>query len=157
MPHLVNSSIVAVLISSCFALSLSLGAEEAEKVVDLPDELRERYENLIAELRCPKCLNINIADSDAPIAKDLRKLVSSQLKEGKTDAEITKFMYDRYGDFILYDPPISATTLLLWVIPIVLILCAFVLLLRLKSRRQDIVLSDEQQQTLRALRQADKS
>lgn len=130
---------------------------DAQKTVDLSDDLRVRYDGLIAELRCPKCLNINIADSDAPIAKDLRVLVASQLQDGKTDEQIKAFLYERYGDFILYDPPINERTALLWLIPLVLLVSAVVLIARLRTRRQKVHLSDEQKQQLSSLKNRFKS
>ena len=92
----------------CAALS-----GESKSEVDLPPELMARYEVLIAELRCPKCLNINIADSNAPIATDLRMIVKNQLQDGKTNSEIKGFLRERYGDFIDYNPPLSPATLVL--------------------------------------------
>jgi len=79
----------------------------------------ERYRGLIAEIRCPKCQNVNIAGSDAPIAKDLRVTVHRLLGEGLSDQEILDFLQARYGDFVLYDPPLRTNTVLLWLLPVV--------------------------------------
>ena len=84
-------------------------------------EQKTRYEQLIAELRCPKCLNTNLAGSDAPIAADLRQHVHNMLKAKHTDAEILAFMQSRYGDFILYKPRLTAATLLLWFGPLLML------------------------------------
>ena len=92
--------------------------------VQLPSDLMARYEILIAEIRCPKCLNINIADSNAPIAADLRQTVANQLLDGKSNAEIKAFLRERYGDFVDYNPPLSPATIVLWALPVVLLLCA---------------------------------
>ena len=90
-----------------------------------PDEtLERRYDALIAELRCPQCLNTNLAGSDAMIARDLRREVHRMLLEGRTDQEILTFMYERYGDFILYRPRVSGATLALWFGPLFLGLIA---------------------------------
>jgi len=88
------------------------------------DELRQRYDNLIAELRCPQCLNTNLAGSDAMIAQDLRREVHRMLLEGMSDDEILEFMHERYGDFILYNPRVGASTVLLWLGPLLFLLIA---------------------------------
>ena len=87
-------------------------------------ELTDRYEQLISELRCPQCLNTNLAGSDAMIAQDLRREVHRMLIEGKTDKEVLDFMYFRYGDFVLYDPKFDLKTLALWLSPVLLFLAA---------------------------------
>ena len=76
--------------------------------------LEQRYKQLSAELRCPKCQNQNIADSNAPIAQDLRKLLYKQLEEGASDEEILEYMVSRYGEFVRYRPRFSGMTILLW-------------------------------------------
>lgn len=88
------------------------------------DEMRDRYHVLIDELRCPQCLNTNLAGSDSMIASDLRREVHRLLLEGYTDEEVLTFMHDRYGDFILYEPRVQRGTLLLWFGPLVLLLLA---------------------------------
>jgi len=75
---------------------------------------RQRFRQLTEELRCPKCQNQNIADSNAPIAMDLPREIYRMFAEGKSNAEIVDFLDDRYGDFVLYNPPLSSKTLLLW-------------------------------------------
>ncbi|MEM7004226.1 MAG: cytochrome c-type biogenesis protein [Pseudomonadota bacterium] len=96
---------------------------------------RDRYRVLIEELRCPKCLNTNIAGSDAPIAQDLRALVHRMVvQEGKSDAEILAFLQERYGDFVLYDPPFAPRTWLLWLLPVAVAVVLLVVLLRLQRR-----------------------
>lgn len=88
--------------------------------------LELRYHQLSAELRCPKCQNQNIADSNAPIAQDLRKLLHKQLEEGATDDEILEYMVARYGEFVRYRPRFSGATLALWFAPLVLLALALV-------------------------------
>jgi cytochrome c-type biogenesis protein CcmH len=75
---------------------------------------RERFRELTKELRCPKCQNQDIADSNAPIAADLRKEIFRMLGEGKDNQQIIDFMVDRYGDFVRYKPALNAKTALLW-------------------------------------------
>jgi len=86
------------------------------------NSLRQRYHDLTIVLRCPKCQNQNIAESTSPIANDLRGEVHRMLGEGRSDEQIIDFMVSRYGDFVLYDPPLSLRTALLWFGPIALLL-----------------------------------
>ncbi len=79
--------------------------------------LEERYHALSQELRCPKCQNQNIADSNAPISEDLRRLLYRQLEAGATDREILDNMVDRYGEFVRYRPSFDARTAVLWLAP----------------------------------------
>ena len=116
------------------------------------EELQQRYDALIAELRCPQCLNTNLAGSDAMIAQDLRREVHRMLLEGKSDEEILEFMHERYGDFILYDPRISANTLLLWIGPLLFLLVAAIVMVRLLSKPEDAgSLSEEERARLNRL------
>ena len=100
------------------------------------DQMRQRYNELIDQLRCPQCLNTNIAGSDAMIAKDLRRTVHKLVLEGKTDQQILDYMHDRYGDFILYKPRVEAGTIVLWFGPPVLFLIAAFVAFRLVSGRR---------------------
>jgi len=111
------------------------------------DEERARYRVLVEELRCPKCQNQNLADSNAPIAMDLRREIYRLLKEGQTDAQIVEYLVARYGDFVRYSPPLNANTLLLWLGPLGL-LAGGAVLLRLIVRRKQRVLPDAQDQGL---------
>ncbi len=100
-------------------------------------ELTERYEELISELRCPQCLNTNLAGSDAMIAQDLRREVHRMLIEGKTNEEVLDFMYYRYGDFVLYDPRFDLKTLALWLSPFLLfILSGFIWLKTVRAEKE---------------------
>jgi cytochrome c-type biogenesis protein CcmH len=97
-------------------------------------EDRERYKKLTDELRCPMCMNSNLSGSDAPIAADLREEIYSQISKGNSDAEIIDFMQARYGDFILYQPPLNKGTLLLWFGPIILLLLGILFIRKLFAR-----------------------
>ncbi len=94
-------------------------------------EEESRYQTLIDEMRCPMCLNANLSGSDAPIAADLRAEIYKQIQEGRTDAEIIEFMRARYGDFIMYRPPLNIGTGLLWFGPAVLLVLGFFVLRRM--------------------------
>ena len=85
-------------------------------------DLELRYHQLSQELRCPKCQNQNIADSNAPIARDLRVVLYEQLEEGATDDEILAFMVARYGEFVRYRPGVDRNTVFLWAAPGLLLL-----------------------------------
>ena len=106
-------------------------------------ELTDRYEQLISELRCPQCLNTNLAGSDAMIAQDLRREVHRMLIEGKTDKEVLDFMYFRYGDFVLYDPRFDLKTLALWLSPVLLFLAAGFIWLNTVRAEKDALPWDE--------------
>ena len=80
------------------------------------------YQKLISELRCLVCQNQSLADSDADLAKDLRTEVRGMLEKGQNETEIVQFLTDRYGDFVLYDPPLKPLTMLLWTGPFLMLL-----------------------------------
>jgi cytochrome c-type biogenesis protein CcmH len=115
---------------------------------------RARYTELTRELRCPKCQNQDIADSNAPIAADLRKEIYRMLGEGKSNQQIIDFMVDRYGEFVRYKPELNAHTWLLWFGPAGLLLGGVLLIgvIVVRRRRQSAedanVLSDEERQRL---------
>ncbi|WP_253868615.1 cytochrome c-type biogenesis protein [Microbulbifer sp. THAF38] len=99
-------------------LCLSLVAQAVVETEKLSSpELEARYRVLIEEMRCPKCQNQNLADSDASISADLRREIRRLLEEGFTDKEIVDYMVARYGDFVLYRPPVQRNTLALWLAP----------------------------------------
>jgi len=99
-------------------------------------ELEQRYYMLSQELRCPKCQNQNIADSNAPISQDLRRLLHQQLQAGSSDEEILDYMVARYGEFVRYRPRFGGVSLLLWAAPALLLLAGMVImLLVLRSRK----------------------
>lgn len=97
---------------------------------------RERFRTLVHELRCLVCQNQTIADSSAPLAQDLRSQVERQIAEGRSDDEIRAYMTARYGDFVLYKPPVQRNTVLLWVGPFVLLLASLAIALRQLLRRR---------------------
>ncbi len=145
---------------STVALSLALVAssQAAIDTYEFASEAeRQRYRSLVEELRCPKCQNQNIADSDAPIAMDLREQIFRMLEEGQSNEQIVEFLVSRYGDFVLYKPPVTARTLLLWYGPAVLLGAGFVLLgvivLRRRGKSATLAsgLSADEQQRLAAL------
>ncbi len=125
------------------AVAFGLQAASPVDVFQFPDAaLEARYRSLIAELRCPKCLNTNLAGSDAPIAQDLRVLVHRLLtQEAYSDDEVRAFLQARYGDFVLYDPPLKPGTYLLWFGPVVFIGLGLVLVAYRLSHQKAVELS----------------
>lgn len=108
-----------------------------EELVAFSDEsLRPRYQTLIEELRCPKCQNQNLADSNAPIAEDLRREIRRLLEEGNSDDEIKTYLRERYSDFVLYRPDVQANTLFLWVAPVAVVVSGLVIVLLLVARQR---------------------
>lgn len=99
-------------------------ATNAADISGLNTEQEARYRSLTGQLRCLVCQNQNIADSDAPLAADLRNQVKRQILVGETDQQITDYLTSRYGDFVLYKPPFKLITLLLWLGPALLVLLA---------------------------------
>ena len=130
-------------------------ADQAPTLADDP-AVEARVQHLGEELRCLVCQNQNIADSHADLAMDLKKQVREQIAAGRTDREILDYMVERYGDFVLYRPPLKATTVLLWAGPFVLLLVVLLLLAR-RLRRRTVqaaaanTLSADEQQRARAL------
>tara|TARA_B100000686_G_C16752314_1_gene953309 strand:+ start:1735 stop:2142 length:408 start_codon:yes stop_codon:yes gene_type:complete len=100
-----------------FVLNSSFTVEPDEILKNQKQELRAR--NISKNIRCMVCQNQSIDDSSAPLAKDLRVLIRDQIKEGKKDKEIYRFLTDRYGDFILLKPPLKLSTFALWILPFV--------------------------------------
>ena len=107
------------------------------------DKQRNIYDDLILELRCPKCQNQNIADSNADIAQDLRKKVYEMALQDKSKNEIKQFMLARYGEFVLYKPQFSGKTLLLWIAPLVLLIFVAIFVIRIIMRNAAHLNSEE--------------
>lgn len=123
--------LLALMLFSASGFFFAHGAEE--KFTFDSAEQRTSFLRLTAELRCPMCQNQNIADSDAMIAHDMRRKVYSLLKQGKTEQEVIDYMKSRYGDFVHYQPPVTAATLWLWAGPLLFIIIALVVVVRRKT------------------------
>ena len=106
-------------------------AKKGAEVVAFSDEsLRPRYHQLLQELRCPKCQNQNLADSNSPISQDLRREIRRMLEEQMTDKQIKDYLKSRYSEFILYRPEVNKNTWLLWGSPVLVVLLGLLILLR---------------------------
>ncbi|RAP65865.1 cytochrome C biogenesis protein [Achromobacter sp. HZ01] len=101
----------------------------------LSAEQEQRADKLAHGLRCLVCQNQTLAESNAPLAQDMRDLIRGQLAAGRTDAQIMRFFEERYGDFVRYDPPFKPITWLLWLGPFALLALGFAVLLRTLRRR----------------------
>ena len=139
----------SVAFSSIDALNFSSPQQESD------------YHQLTQYLRCPQCQNNNIADSNATIAVDMRGKVFELLQEGKSKNDVVDYMVARYGNFVTYDPPMTASTLVLWIAPLLLVLLGVVFLLRRKPKAQSAVksqdvLTDEDNARLAELLNKDK-
>ena len=128
-----------------------------EPIVFEDPQIEKDYLELSEELRCLVCQNQNLIDSNAELADDLRREVAKMLKQGKNKEQVTEFMVERYGDFVLYDPPFKAQTWLLWGGPFVLMFFGiFVLLKKIKADRDEkhtdsSALSEQEKEKLQAI------
>jgi cytochrome c-type biogenesis protein CcmH len=114
----------------------------------------QRYMDLIAQLRCLVCQNQSLADSDAELAHDLRVEVYEHMQNGMNDKEVVDFLVARYGDFVLYKPPVKPSTYLLWYGPFVLLAAGLVLLfrnVRKRGRQSEAAFSEEERARIDAL------
>jgi len=140
-------------------LTLSTHVVLAASQVDVyqfdSEQQQQRYKRLIEEFRCPKCLNTNIAGSDAPIAQDLRRTVHKLVvTDGYEDQQVRDFLQQRYGDFVLYNPPLTGRTLVIWAMPVLLALIGLLVILQLLLRaraKRSVALSAEEQSRLREI------
>jgi len=127
----------------------------AVEVLEFSSERQEqRYLDLIDELRCMVCQNQNLADSTADLAKDLRERTYQMVRTGKTDSQIIEYMVARYGDFVIYRPPLKASTYLLWFGPLAILLLAVVTFILYSRRMRDkavLVMSPEQRRKAQQL------
>ncbi len=132
----------------CFAVLLLLAMPVSALAIDTgvafdDPALQARYERLIEEVRCLKCQNQNLRDSNAFLASDLRREIRRLLAEGKSDAEIYDFLVQRYGEFALYRPRFSGKTLVLWLAPLLLLLGGAFIVARVIRARMQMPLDDE--------------
>lgn len=125
-----------VLLASLLAPALCIAQVSDPTPLKFRDAAEEtRFHQLTSELRCVMCQNQSLADSDAPIAHDLRREVFNLMREGRSDAEIKTFLVERYGEFVLYRPPFGGGTLLLWLGPALVLLAGAGVLVVVVRRR----------------------
>ena len=132
------------LLAFAAALSVSLSVFAIDTGVAFEDpEMQARYENIISEVRCLVCQNQTIKDSNVFLASDLRREIRRMMSEGMSDAQIADFLVARYGDFVLYNPPRSGKTLILWIAPAVFVLFGGIVLVRVVRERMNMPLDDD--------------
>ena len=147
---------------SVIYLALFMGIASADEATPLAEDpvVEQRLISISEEMRCLVCQNESLSGSRSELAQDLRREIRDLIKQGKTDAEIRTFMVDRYGDFVLYRPPVKPITWLLWIGPFVLMLAGMIALLMYLRRRNTQVtittLSDDENKRIDALLRDDK-
>jgi cytochrome c-type biogenesis protein CcmH len=129
--------------ASCLVLVFAMAAFAVDPTILPNAELQARYESLTHELRCMQCLNNSIADSPVGLASDLRRDVKEQLIAGKTDDEIRAYMVQRYGNVILFTPPMNASSAWVWVLPALAAVAGLLIGIRIVRRRARLVDQDD--------------
>ena len=151
------NKILFILIVSVTSLlaSNSVYASPVETFEFQDEVTKVRFQALSKELRCPKCQNQNLADSNSPIAADLRRELYELLQQGKADSEVVDFMVARYGEFVLYRPRVSSVTYVLWFGPALLILIGIIVVIVILRKKpasnESLTLDTEQQVKLKQL------
>lgn len=140
------------MIRRLLALLLALALPLHAALNDAPDfdnpVDNTRYQHLIQNIRCPTCQNSNIAESNAPLARQLREQIAARIRDGASDSDINHWLQERYGDFIHYDPPLKSQTLILWGGAPLTMLIALALWLAGRRRKNGARLSDEEKRQL---------
>jgi cytochrome c-type biogenesis protein CcmH len=159
LPDLMRPASIAALLLALVVLAAfgQAGAREAPPAADDP-AIEARMKKMAAELRCLVCQNQSLADSNADLAVDLRNQVRGQMLAGRSDAQIRDWLTERYGDFVLYRPPLRSSTVLLWLGPLLLLIvgvAALGLTLRRRRQRSAATLTEEERGRAEALLKAD--
>ncbi len=156
MNHLLRILITFVVLSlSSSVIAVQIEFHSFENV-----QREKLYLDLIAELRCVKCQNQNLAESNAELARDMRDKTYTMIVEGKSREDVVNYMTARYGDFVLYKPPFKSKTLLLWAGPPLLLLLSMFLLLKIvrnQSKQQPEKLSDAERESVRSILKSNSS
>ncbi|ART81115.1 cytochrome c-type biogenesis protein [Oceanisphaera avium] len=152
---------LVLLTSLCLPLLALTPAMASTSIYEFSSPEQEQvFHELTKELRCPKCQNQDIGDSDAELAKDLRDKSYEMLQQGKSKQEVIDYMAARYGNFILYKPPFMASTMILWFGPVLVILVGLFIVIRRtrtsSKTTRDMSLTDEQEAQLNELLNKDK-
>jgi cytochrome c-type biogenesis protein CcmH len=146
---------IVLIVLLAFSAAGPLVAKEAQPNED--PKIEQRMKALTEQLRCLVCQNETLADSRADLAEDLRQQIREQMRAGKTDQEILAFLTQRYGDFVLYNPPVKSTTYLLWFGPFILLITGAIVLFRYLKHRRELIKDqplsqDERQRAAEILR-----
>lgn len=143
------AAVAAVAVGVLFAGGVARAGGIEVAHFDAPEQ-EARYFNLIGGMRCLVCQNQTLAESNAPLAKDMRVAIRRLLRDGATDAEVIEFVVGRYGDFVLYRPPLAARTFILWFAPFLFVVVALLLTPFFVTRRR-VVLSGQDKDTAQQL------
>lgn len=149
-------SIVSLFMAATLLLSASLPALASIDVYEFKNtEQEKQFQALTATLRCPKCQNNNIADSNATLAQDMRQKTYELMQEGKSSEQIIDYMIARYGNFVTYNPPVTTSTAILWLGPVLFIVIGFtVLVYRSRKNNESVTpepLDDDEAARLQSL------
>ena len=142
----------------CFSLPAFAVVEGYKYKFDSQQDT-DRFNKLAEDLRCPKCQNQNLADSNAPVASDMREKVYEMMQSGSSDEQIVDYMVDRYGDFVHYTPPVKSKTIFLWAAPAVVFVIGLLVLVMIRRGQKQAPqpLTEEEKARLNALKnKADK-
>jgi cytochrome c-type biogenesis protein CcmH len=134
---------LALVLATFLGSTAAVASSTTEAALAADPVAEKRLQSLSEELRCLVCQNQNIADSNAELAQDLRREIRAMIRDGKSDKEIIDFMVVRYGDFVLYRPPVKGITLLLWGGPVALMLLGLLILVRYLRRRVSRMAEDK--------------
>lgn len=127
-------------------LTFSLALTATEDQVKFENKQQEElYKDLLQELRCPKCQNQNIADSNAVVAKDMRAQTKELVDKGQSKQQVIDYMVNRYGQFAHYRPPINIATIMLWILPLAFMLFAILMLVKRSKQKSQVVTANESQ------------
>tara|TARA_R110000868_G_scaffold53443_6_gene167760 strand:- start:386 stop:832 length:447 start_codon:yes stop_codon:yes gene_type:complete len=144
---------LGILLLALFLSAASLATEDKYQFEN--DQQRSLFAELSKELRCPKCQNQNLADSDAMIAADLKRKVHELVLAGQDKEQVIAYMKQRYGDFVYYQPPVNSMTIWLWLLPVLFIVIA-VLGVVLSRKKVNVSIDDKQLQRAKELLESDK-
>ena len=155
-----NKCFYVILLFTIYLSTLQVHAAPVETFQFESEEVEKSFHKLSEELRCLVCQNQSIAESNAGLAKDLRRDLYKMLSAGKSEDEIVDFMVQRYGDYVLYRPPLKPLTWILWFGPAVLFVVAVVVVLRLvhgQASENTTVLSEEERERIKQLKEQMRS
>ena len=130
-----------VLFLMIVGFSMSVKAIDNGPVFEDP-VMQSKYEQLISEIRCLVCQNQSIKDSNVFLAVDLRSEIRRLLENGRSESDIKKFLVDRYGDFVLYQPPLNEKTFLIWFSPLLLLLAGGIIVIKIIRKRMNLQIDD---------------
>ena len=136
-----------VLFLMVFGFSVSVKAIDNGPVFEDP-VMQSKYEQLISEIRCLVCQNQSIKDSNVFLAVDLRNEIRRLFENGRSESEIKQFLVDRYGDFVLYQPPLNEKTFLIWFSPLLLLLAGGIIIIKIIRKRMNLQFDDSDEAPL---------